>query len=360
MAFLKNITIKNFRGFDALGIDNFKSINIFVGKNNSGKSSVLEAIFLMAGMSNPLLPGNINRLRGMATKDANDFKYLFHKLNFNNRPEFKSELYDGTSRSLTISPQFKKRKHQLPNEKSETQDSFSSIDASSSAPDITGLILEFLPEGQNKKMKNSITIDPPNIVPSIQAAYKENMHAVFITGDINQSNVLLRFSEIIKKKKETFVLEALQQIDPAIESIHPLPDGLFFSYRDMDELVPVNIAGDGIRRYLNILSTLTEKRDSIVLIDEIENGLHYSAHKLLWKSIFTLSEQFNVQLFVTSHNIEALKCLTELVQENKKLHARGEQIALFNIAHTSKAGVKAYQYSFEALKDAIHTHTEIR
>jgi AAA15 family ATPase/GTPase len=360
MEFLKNITIKNFRGFEHLSIDDFRSINIFVGKNNSGKSSILEAIFLMAGMSNPLLPGNINKLRGLATKEAGDFKYLFHKLNLNNRPEFNSRLTDNTVRSLTIIPQYKNKRQQVQEEKTPTPNNIATIDASTSTPDITGLILAFSPEGESKKMKNSITIDPPNIVPTFHSGYKENMHAVFITSEINQSNVLSRFSDIIKKKKENFILKAIQQIDPGIESVHPLPDGLFFGYHDMDELVPVNIAGDGIRRYLNILATIADKKDSIVLIDEIENGLHYSAHKILWKSIISLSRQFNVQLFVTSHNIEALKCLSDLVEENTELQNIKNQIAVFKVDHTSKAGAKTYRYDFEAFNDAINTNTEIR
>ena len=65
MSILQRLTIKNFRGFDSLEIDGFSKINLFVGKNNSGKTSVLESIFLVIGMSNPMLPNTINQIRGL-------------------------------------------------------------------------------------------------------------------------------------------------------------------------------------------------------------------------------------------------------------------------------------------------------
>ncbi|MGB5989192.1 MAG: AAA family ATPase [Marinifilaceae bacterium] len=78
MNILNSIQIKNFRGFDNLDIDGFSQINLFIGRNNSGKSSVLEAIFLLMGMSNPILSNNINRMRGLNIKTAEELKYLFY------------------------------------------------------------------------------------------------------------------------------------------------------------------------------------------------------------------------------------------------------------------------------------------
>ena len=59
----KNLEIKNFRGIGHLEINDLSRVNVFVGQNNSGKSSILEAIHLLAGMSNPDMPQNLNRIR---------------------------------------------------------------------------------------------------------------------------------------------------------------------------------------------------------------------------------------------------------------------------------------------------------
>lgn len=102
MDLLKNIKIKNFRGFDNLEVSDLNQINLFIGNNNSGKSAILEAIFLLIGISNPMLPENINRLRGLNIKSADDFKYLFHKLKHENRPEFNGTFSDESNRYLSL------------------------------------------------------------------------------------------------------------------------------------------------------------------------------------------------------------------------------------------------------------------
>lgn len=360
MNLLQSIEIKNFRGFDSFKTENFSQINLLIGKNNSGKSSLLEAIFLLIGMSNPILPSNVNRLRGLNIRTADEFKFLFHKLKLNNKPEFECSFTDLSVRHLMLNPIFKKNAKGSGN-KAVSGDELT-IDASTSSPSMTGLELDFsIKQRHNpkKSYKSSLVINPPEIIQNPNHNYKEDLHAVFITGGSNEANALIRYSEIVKRKKGDIVLTALQKIDPNIESINPLPDGLFFSYKDIDELVPSNIAGDGVRKYLNIVTTIAEKKNSIVLIDEIENGLHYSAHKSLWESIINISKEFNVQLFITSHNLETLRCLKELL-ETPKYESSQEKLSVFTLTHTKKSGIRTYKYSFKGFKDAIETGTEIR
>ncbi len=361
MNIIKNIKIKNFRGFDQLTMEGLNRINLIIGKNNSGKSSILEAVFLVAGMSNPFLPDKINRFRGFGVKAPDDFKYLFHKVKFDNSPEINCIFSDFTERQLKLSPLYKRTTSNEKMKQTEDENDFS-MDASIDSPLATGLELEFSLKkrgSQKKSFKSSILFNPPEVTHNINSKYKEDLHAVFISGDSKEGNALARYSEIVKRKKDDIVLQALKKIDPNIESIHPLPDGLFFSYKDIDELIPINISGDGVRRYLNIITTIAEKNHSLIAIDEIENGLHFSTHKLLWESIFNISREFNAQLFITTHNIETLKCLKDLI-ENKHDDDIKNSLSVINVSHTKKAGIKAYNYSFDGLKDAIETETEIR
>ena len=97
----KNIEIKNFRGIDHLKIDDFSRVNVFLGQNSSGKSSVLECLFLMMGMSNPNLPQNINSFRSRNYSSFADLGYLFHNYDYKLKPEIASELFDDTKRHLT-------------------------------------------------------------------------------------------------------------------------------------------------------------------------------------------------------------------------------------------------------------------
>ena len=64
--------------------------------------------------------------------------------------------------------------------------------------------------------------------------------------------------------------------------------------------------GDGIGRYLSMSLAFYEARKGMILIDEVENGLHHSALKGVWKNLYTLSQKFDVQVFATTHSRECL------------------------------------------------------
>jgi len=346
---LKNLTIKNFRGFDTLEINNFSQINLFVGKNNSGKTSILESIFLLIGMSNPMLSCTINQFRGLNIVSAKQLQYLFHNLKVENRPSFIGTFNDESERQLNIEAKF------LLNESPV-------INSSISTPVIKGLDLNFSirkRHAQELSRKSSITFDNDVINQQIPGDYSEDQYAVFVSPNKNDLDALNRYSEIIKRKTGDSILKSLKAFDNNIADIHLLPDGIYFDIKGIDELVPSNIMGDGIRRFLIIATSVAERQDSVVCIDEIENGLHYSAYKLLWESLISLSQRHNVQLFISTHNIETLTCLKNLL-EKEEHKAMRELTQVFTVSKTINAGYKAYRYSYDGFKDAIEHETEIR
>ncbi len=356
MSLLKDLTIENFKGFDKVELKDFSKINLILGRNNSGKTSILEAIFLLTGMSNPSLPDNINRFRGIRTIDAGNLKYLFHKTSFAKNPTFHSILEDSSERTLVLSPIF----NGSTETEKETNDAISSSVTTSFSP-ISGLDLHFNTkkrQAQKLPFKASINYTPQGLNQTLNSKYIETINATFVASDSNDSSVIAGYAELVKKKKESLVLTALQAVDSKIESIQALPDGIYLGLKDVDDLVISNIAGDGIRRFLRIITAIANPTRSIILIDEIENGLHYSAYEQLWKSILELSKTLGSQLFITSHNIETLKCL-EKILKNTKYEDFQELVKVYTVAET-KIGFKTYQYSFEGFKDAIENELELR
>jgi AAA15 family ATPase/GTPase len=146
---LKQLTISNFRGFDSLKIDGFSKINLFVGKNNSGKTSILEAIFLMIGMSYPLLPNTVNQLRGLNTRNAKQLAYLFHGLKMETKPLFSAQFTDSSDRILRLEPKYR-------------QNETISSASSSSTPELIGLNLYFYEMRNGKQIlshKSSLILE---------------------------------------------------------------------------------------------------------------------------------------------------------------------------------------------------------
>jgi AAA15 family ATPase/GTPase len=364
MTTLKHLTITNFRGFDSLKIDDFSKINLFVGKNNSGKTSVLEAVFLLLGMSNPMLPNNINLFRGVNNinllklagfipqdNTAKQLRYLFHNLSLENRPVFSGKFSDATERRLELNVIFQ-------------QNEFLKNVSSLSIPNINGIELSFsLQSKQSQKQSyKSVAVFGENgiVNQTLPKNYHETLSATYLAADQKERGTLSRLSEIVKKKGGDTILRMLQNaFGENILGFQPLEDGIFFNLRDVEEYVPIAIMGDGIRRFLDIVTSIFERHNSFICIDEIENGLHYSIYKWLWKSLIMFSNQNNVQLFITSHNIETLTCLESILEEEEFQDMR-DFSKVFAVSKTEKAEFKAYQYPFEEFKTAIKNDIELR
>ena len=187
--------------------------------------------------------------------------------------------------------------------------------------------------------------------------YNENINALFIPVDKNDSNATNNFSTVVKRNRKQFVNNALHDFDSSIESIEALPDGLYLKIKGLKELLPISMAGDGVRRMINIISTIVSEDFNIVFIDEVDNGMHYSAHKLMWKTILRFVKTHNIQLFITTHNIDCLMGLENAMQEDKNLQNLAN---VYNIAKTKNKGFQAYRYGYNELREAIDNEIEIR
>lgn len=339
------IEISNFRGFDYIKIDRLSGLNVFVGANNVGKSTILEAVFMLAGMANPIMPMRTNYWRMQANPEMDSLKYLFHNIDFNKRPLLKAK--SGTSvRRLTFSPFFR-----------------NAPDTSSGNISLNSVVKQLnfdfdVQEKEDFSYHAALFVGTDGTLQqTLDATYKEELNCFFIPVDKNDNNATTNFATLVKRNKKQVVIDALKELDPDIESIEALPDGLYLAMKGLHELLPISMAGDGVRRMINIVSSIASEDYHIVTIDEFDNGLHYTAHKLMWKVLLKFIEKHNIQLFITTHNLECLQSLEAVMQEDEELRGLAN---VYNIAKTRKAGFQVYRYSFEGLKEAIHNEIEIR
>ena len=75
--------------------------------------------------------------------------------------------------------------------------------------------------------------------------------------------------------------------------------------------------GDGIRKAFIIASAILDS-PGIILIDEIENGLHHKSQDIVWKAIIEWSKEYNIQFFITTHSYEMIERLTRQIDEQDK------------------------------------------
>ena len=101
----KHVTIESFRGIKHLEIEDFRQVNLFVGKNNCGKTTILEGLFLLTGPTNAELPLRINTFRNFTTIDENSWRLIFNKLDVNSDVKISGELKEPKEkRNLIIKP----------------------------------------------------------------------------------------------------------------------------------------------------------------------------------------------------------------------------------------------------------------
>jgi AAA15 family ATPase/GTPase len=187
--------------------------------------------------------------------------------------------------------------------------------------------------------------------------YVEKNNAVLFSSDLLSSNLSNDLSELFKRKQKDLLLNYLQLFDARINAIDILNNDVYIGYSDIREMLPVSMSGDGLRRYLNIVAGSANPLNTAILIDEIDNGLHYSVYKKLWEAIFALATTTNKQVFVTTHSKETLSRLSQMLEENP---AYQQELRLYTLEKTKLKGFQAYKYTYEGLSGACENDVEIR
>lgn len=353
----KNIKIDNFRGIQHLEIDDFSRVNVLLGQNSSGKSSILECLVLAMGMSNPDLPQTINSIRARNYSSFADLEYMFSNFDVNVKPEISAELFDGTRRNLKLSMTY------VFDEKShvDSQQSNGQIPTSETKNFFNTLKMDFEIETNQQKSSYecSITVNQMGVPTKKKIAedYLEKNSVAFLPADLSAGNPANALVEVAKQKKKDLVAALLNKFDHRINTVEILNNVAYIGLEGIDQLLTVNMMGDGLRRYLNIVVAAANPQSNIILVDEIDNGLHYSAYKKLWEAIFALATDTNKQVFITTHSKETLYRLNEMLEEHPDYQ---QAFRLYTIANTLKKGHQAYKYTFEGLQGACENDVEIR
>jgi AAA15 family ATPase/GTPase len=365
----KEVTIEDFRGIKHLTIEDFRQVNLFAGKNNCGKTTILEGLFLLTGPTNPALPLRINTFREIIKIDENSWRLIFNKLDENATIELSGELEKTKEkRNLRIKPNMKSvstlSKTRIDEERydaslnliPDSKDSYSEL-----SPAIDGLILEYFQiNGEDKEQKRvtaTIVMKDTGIEVNRPADYKEPLRGVFINAKtIFGAAMGTRFDNIQITKRTDRIIKLLRRIEPSLVNLSVGTDGIIYCDIGLDRLIPVNVMGDGMFRLLSIILAISDTQDGIVLIDEIENGFHYSSQEILWDAIFQSAKEFNVQIFATTHSIECVRAFCSSYSQQVQ---NSDTIRLYRIER-KEDDFKVVRYDHKTLEASLDSDWEVR
>jgi hypothetical protein len=157
-------------------------------------------------------------------------------------------------------------------------------------------------------------------------------NSLYVSTESLSSDEVVRLWEALQlTPQEEMVLKALRYLDPKIERIAPVSSNrpydvgrasFIVKMEDHTSPFPIGSLGGGIWRMLSMALAITQCRDGMLLIDEIDTGLHYTVMRDMWKLIFTAAEEFGVQVFATTHSDDCIKslamiCHTDILEGNQ-------------------------------------------
>lgn len=136
----------------------------------------------------------------------------------------------------------------------------------------------------------------------------------------------INFSKISMTDKEDILLEALHIIEPRIKAINFLEVEVG-RYKGIERVAKVvyhgdsqrymlSTMGDGINRILTVVLAMLGCDNGIFLVDEFDNGLHYSVQTKLWEMIYFLANKLNIQIFATTHSDDCIRSFIEADKEH--------------------------------------------
>ena len=355
-----SFSIENFRLFDQLTVEPLARVNLIAGRNNAGKTALLEAIWLHS-LPNPRTAQRLGFWRGLPFAESG---VLF------------ADLFHGYQTGLTIKIDAKgdfatglafhhPEQRPLPMPATATNAIQTLLKVFQSESDFdNGVMFEYSDVESGTKFESRAWLDEdPNderralrrrLQVSGEWAGSYFGPCVFIpTGTQPMARELaIKFGQVEVAGRLDGVQSVLGLVEPRLQSLTAIPkaEGVAQIHGDVGigRIIPVSLMGDGFRRLLNLVLSFSDASNGVILVDEIENGIHYSVMQSVWEAIVRFSQQFNVQIFATTHSYECI------VAANNAFNAlESDELHLHHMYRRDET-VKSQTYN----KDAIETNIE--
>ncbi len=316
---LKRLQIRNFRGFNALKIDQLSGVNLIVGKNNSGKTSLLEAIFLLSGAGNAQMAINDNVSRSLKPGGVSTgepfWKQLFSDLNMGRCIEIEADHTLHGQLTLEISLK-RQPTTEIPLDRTNGTSVTNLFDERSLVFEYSG--------SSSKSVKSHIHMKRHGFEVN-QPAINSPFQAIILLSRIgNIQEDAIRLGRLRRQKQGDMLLKALQVVEPKLQSIEDnSSSGIPLIWGDigLSELVPLSVMGEGMTQIARLVLSIASVPDGVVLVDEVEIGIHHSVLPDVWRVIDEAARQFRTQIFATTHSFECVMAAHESLSKDRfRLH----------------------------------------
>lgn len=329
---LQTLTLRGYRGFESYRLTDFTRLNLVVGKNNSGKTSILEAVELLVAEGHVSVFYTAAQRRGeTATYNRRGYGPSISNLFYGHHCEpgsFFELASENATRKLKITilsleeisdPDWLRMK-------SFVEDSSDSAFA-----------MSVVSNEQAKETIFHITEDGSIIDSRSVSRRNDSLERPvrFLSVESFASAAMGKaWNEILTTGREAEIVKDMELLLPDIESIHfltsdrPTGSGILVGRRGIGRRMPIGSYGDGMRRLLAFRLALVGAVNGFLLIDEIDAGLHWTVMEDVWRLLVEVAQRSNVQVFATTHSKDCIDALAMLIRSHPDL---ADQVSIHNV-----------------------------
>ena len=376
-----SVRIQGYRGLDSFQMQGLGRVNLLVGTNNCGKTSILECIELLRSVRHPHALSSIVARRG-------EWGYASDQAR---------APVDARSRPLDLAHLF--ANHELANKISIQSERVADVDPVA-WNDRVSICVEAPSDSEHDEQDvvPEATDGSEHLVLHVKWADTEDDYRAFITDDgllypsqlrraihfgralrmgrwrnvsrqevqfvgaagVSASDVVEMLSQYVLTPQEESITQALRIVEPEVERIAPVvdhhsrtnhdsPGGVVVKLRDGADRIPIGSLGDGLWRMLGLALAIANAEGGVLLVDEIDTGLHYSVMEDMWRMIAEQAAALSVQVFATTHSRDCYESLAAIAE-----------VGDVTIQRIDRSRGEAVRYSSEAIVAAAERSVEVR
>lgn len=335
---LRDLTIQNYRVFKDFSIDGLARVNLIVGMNNSGKTSFLEAIYLLVNQGDPS-PRLQELLENRGDRVANIIHG--HHLQSTEMPSSGETIQLQSEKDRFVSLQMG------PGRYSGVKFVISGLGEPTS-----GLVFVYR-DGWGGETSGTLS-------PSSISEKRYGPHRFITTRHLDSSYLAKLWDGIMLTPEEDDVVQALQILEPDVERVsftsrHTSYNGILLKLRGRPNPTQLSTMGDGMQRILALAMSTVTAKNGVLMVDEIDTGLYHGAQTDLWRLLIETAQRLDVQIFATTHSWDCVAAFQEALAQSP-----GESVGRLFRLESQGEDIRAVKYDADDLAIAVRQAIEVR
>ena len=320
---LDSLKISGFRAFKEYTVDNLGRVNLFVGRNNSGKTTILEAAEILLASDSPAAVLRSALRRGEMYVPRNqdrpnqyaDVSHLFHGHTCEAGGQFRISGTESGSPLWLVCEMYNVKDYP-----DGSRAFFADEDLTKSW---LGL---YINHSRSSEKPVSLPMMSSGAVPldairrqRLKPSVEERPVSFVKAETLDTEKLRESWDALVLADEERSVTDSLRILEPRIEKIAFVATGIYLRHSGVENPMPLGTLGDGIRHILTLSVAVSRSRRGFVMIDEIDTGLHHSVMADMWRVLVATAERLDVQIFATTHSLDCVRSLAWLFSRDSNL-----------------------------------------